>query len=140
MKRFIAIIIAAVAMFAFTESAAAQSRNDVVLSYDQITMDASFNQFMEATAQNQTEILNYLISCAREAYYKCKTIEDLYEVKEQLDIISFYNDNAYTKSISVTSGIRKLRNEIIQTEAEYKNTVVIQTEKKHSYENKGQEY
>lgn len=139
MKKIITIIAVAMAAFAFSFDASAQNkRGDVFISYDMLTSDASFRQFKKAKKSNQIEILNYLVDQAKEKYLECETIEQLYDVKERLDLIKFYNSNATQKSISITNAIRTLENKIIQTEAEYKNEVVIRSER-DDYQDKGQD-
>ena len=135
MKRFTAIMVAIAAMF----MASCATYNDVVVTYEQLPLDASFKQFKKATKTNQIEILNYLVSRANEEYLKCKTIDDLYNVKEGLNMIKFYNNEAKQKSIAVTNAIRKLDSEILQTEAIYKNESYVDASRTN-YQNKGQEY
>ena len=135
MKRFTAIMVAIAAMF----MASCATYNDVVVTYEQLPLDASFKQFKKATKTNQIEILNYLVSRANEEYLKCKNIDDLYNVKEGLNMIKFYNNEAKQKSIAVTNAIRRLDNEITQTEAAYKKEIVIESNRT-IYQNKGQEY
>lgn len=137
MKRIIAIAIAA--LFIFAGDANAQSRNDVIVPYEQLALDASFKQFKKASKANQIEILNYLVARANEEYLKCKNIDDLYNVKEGLNMIKFYNNEAKQKSIAVTNAIRKLDSEILQTEAIYKNESYVDASRTN-YQNKGQEY
>ena len=135
MKRFTAIMVAIAAMF----MASCATYNDVVVTYEQLPLDASFKQFKKATKTNQIEILNYLVTRANEEYLKCKTIDDLYNVKEGLNMIKFYNNEAKQKSIAVTNAIRKLDSEILQTEAIYKNESYVDASRTN-YQNKGQEY
>ena len=135
MKRFTAIMVAIAAMF----MASCATYNDVVVTYEQLPLDASFKQFKKATKTNQIEILNYLVSRANEEYLKCKTIDDLYNVKEGLNMIKFYNNEAKQKSIAVTNAIRKLDSEILQTEAIYKNESYVDASRTNC-QNKGQEY
>jgi hypothetical protein len=140
MKRIITMVAVAVATLFISSCATAGviTRNDVHISYEQISTDASFKQFKKATKANQIEILNFLVSRANEEYLKCETIDDLYSVKEQLDIIKFYNNNAKQKSISVTNAIRKLDTQITQAEADYKKEVVIEGTRDY-YRDHGQE-
>ena len=140
MKRIITMVAVAVATLFISSCATAGviTRNDVHISYEQISTDASFKQFKKATKANQIEILNFLVSRANEEYLKCETIDDLYNVKEQLDIIKFYNETAKQKSIAVTNAIRKLDNQITQSEAEYKKEVIIEGTRTH-YRDRGQE-
>ena len=123
MKRFTAIMVAIAAMF----MASCATYNDVVVTYEQLPLDASFKQFKKATKTNQIEILNYLVSRANEEYLKCKTIDDLYNVKESLNMIKFYNNEAKQKSIAVTNAIRKLDRLIIDAEREYKGVKGVDT-------------
>lgn len=141
MKRIITIIVAIVAACAFSSNADAQilqKRTNVYISYEMLTSDASFRQFDKARKDNQIEILNYLIAQAQKKYVECETIEQLYDVKEHLELIKLYNNSAKQKSISVTNSLRSLENKIIQTEAEYKKEVVIGTDK-DTYEYKDDE-
>ena len=138
MKRIITIIATAIVACAFASESFAQLRKDVVITPDQAHLDASFKQFKKASKTNQIEILTYLVECANEAYLECKTIEDLYEVKEQVNVIKFYNGQAKQNSITITNSIRKLDHKITQTEAEYKKTKVIEGTRTF-YQNYGQE-
>ena len=135
MKRFTAIMVAIAAMF----MASCATYNDIVVTFEQLPLDASFKQFKKATKTNQIEILNYLVTRANEEYLKCKTIDDLYNVKEGLNMIKFYNNEAKQKSIAVTNAIRKLDSEILQTEAIYKNESYVDASRTN-YQNKGQEF
>lgn len=139
MKKIIILVFVAVVALSASCSAFAQfNRKDVHISYEQITTDASFKQFSKASKMNQIEILNFLLGEANEKYLECETIEQLYKVKEHLDIIAFYNNSAKQKSIAVTNSIRSLEHKILQTEAEYKKQVVI-NHTMDNYVNKGQE-
>lgn len=139
MKRIITMVaISIAALLISVDSAAMGPRNDVHIAYEQISTDASFKQFKKATKANQIEILNFLVSRANEEYLECETIDDLYEVKEQLNIIKFYNNAAKQKSISVTNAIRKLDTQITQAEADYKKKVIIEGSRTE-YRDQGQE-
>ena len=135
MKRIITMVAVAVATLFISSCATAGviTRNDVHISYEQISTDASFKQFKKATKANQIEILNFLVARANEEYLDCQTIDDLYAVREQLDIIKFYNNNAKQKSISLTNAIRKLDTQIVQAEAAYKKEVVIEGKDTRTY-------
>lgn len=102
-------------------------RRDVVLQYEDIGQDAAYRQFDKASWHNQREILLSLVNDAKEAYLNCKTIEDIYEVKDKIAIIKYYNSKAKSKakSISVTNELKVLDRKITQTEAEYKKAKVI---------------
>ena len=137
MKKFFVICLA-LAMTTICFASCGVARKDVHLAYNQITTDASFKQFLKATKVNQIEILNFLVREANQAYLDCETIEELYDVKEHLEIIKHFNNNAKQKSMSVTHDIRVLDNKITQTEAEYKKDIVIEGSRT-DYWNKGQE-
>lgn len=137
MKKFFVICLA-FAMTTICFASCGVARKDVHLAYNQITTDASFKQFLKATKVNQIEILNFLVKEANQAYLDCETIEELYDVKEHLQIIKHFNNNAKQKSMSVTHEIRVLDNKITQTEAEYKKDIVIEGSRT-DYWNKGQE-
>lgn len=138
MKKIITILATAIVACMFASESFAQLRKDVVITPEQSHLDASFKQFKKANKTNQIEILNYLVDCANEAYLECKTIDDLYEVKEQMNIIKFYNSHAKQNSITVTNAIRKLDHKITQTEAEYKKAKVIENTRTF-YQDYGQE-
>ena len=138
MKRIFSIIALFLGLLMILDSCASGRRKDVVISYEQLSADASFKQFKKATKTNQIENLTALVRRANEDYLKCQTIEDLYTVKEQLDLIKFYNDNADQKSITVTNEIRKLEHAITQTEAEFKGQKVIEGSRSY-YSDHGQE-
>lgn len=142
MKRFFSLIALSLGLLMiFNVDADAQlfgGRKDVVISYEHLSADASFKQFKKANKSNQIEILNALVRRANEEYLNCKTIDDLYAVKEQLELIKFYSNEAKQKSISVTNDIRRLDNSISQAEAEFKGETLIEGTRTH-YRNKGQE-
>ena len=74
MKRILTIVVVAlIAAIILPVSATAGplKRNDVHISYEQISTDASFKQFKKATKSNQIEILHFLVSRANEEYLKC---------------------------------------------------------------------
>lgn len=138
MKRIISIVIV-IAACVLSFSAQAQSHKDVHISYEQIVTDASLKQFLKASKINQIEILNFLVDAANEAYLKCETIEELYEVKEKLAIIKHYNNSAKQSSMPVTHAIRVLDNKITRTEIEYKGGNIIIENSVSNYSNRGQE-
>jgi hypothetical protein len=138
MKKFLSIVALTLGLLMVFDSCAVGRRKDVVIAYEQLSADASFKQFKKATKTNQIEILTALVRRANEEYLKCQTIDDLYELKEQLDLIKFYNENADQKSITVTNDIRKLDNSITQTEAEFKGQKVIEGNRT-LYRDRGQE-
>ena len=138
MKRFISLVALAIGLLMIFDSCAIGRRKDVVIAYEQLNADASYKQFKKATKTNQIEILTALVRRANDEYLKCQTIDDLYAVKEQLDLIKFYNENADQKSITVTNDIRKLDNSITQSEAEFKGEKVIEGSRT-IYRDRGQE-
>ena len=138
MKRFISLVALTIGLLMIFDSCAVGRRKDVVIAYEHLNADASFKQFKKATKTNQIEILSALVRRANDEYLKCQTIEDLYAVKEQLDLIKFYNENADQKSITVTNDIRTLDNSITQTEAEFKGEKVIEGSRT-IYRDRGQE-
>ena len=138
MKRFISLAALAIGLLMIFDSCAIGRRKDVVIAYEQLNADASYKQFKKATKTNQIEILTALVRRANDEYLKCQTIDDLYAVKEQLDLIKFYNENADQKSITVTNDIRKLDNSITQSEAEFKGEKVIEGSRT-IYRDRGQE-
>lgn len=141
MKRFFSVIALSLGLLMISgvdANAQLFGRKDVVISYEHLNADASFKQFKKARWQNQHEILNSLVRRANDEFLKCQTIDDLYAVKEQLELIKFYNDNSKQVSITVTNDIRKLDNSITQAEAEFKGETVIEGSRRH-YIDKGQD-
>ena len=139
MKRLIITTLVAFAAMFFVSCSA--QRRDVYLTYEQLSADAPLKQFKKANKANQIEILNILVDRANKEYLNCQTIDDLHEVQEQLELIKFYNNVAKQKSIAVTNAIRKLDNQIKETEEEYKKkTIIDATRNQTYYQDKGQDY
>ncbi len=103
-------------------------RKDVFISYDQLGTDAAYKQFRKASKLNQSEILINLVDQAEEEYKNCESIDDLYEVKENLNVIMFYINHADQKFIAITKRIRRLNRNIDDTIAEVKNQTIIQVQ------------
>lgn len=139
MRKFI-FAVAFVATVLFTTDCAAQRlRNDVLINYDQLSADASYKQFKKASKANQLENLNLLMNRANEEYYKCKSIEDVYKLRDQLELIKFYNNNAKQKSIAITNAIIVLDRKIVDVEATYKEKAVVNVGSSEFYSGRGQE-
>lgn len=102
-------------------------KRNVVVQYEDITHDGALRQFDKAKWETQREILIGLVDSAEKAYLNCRTIEDLYEVKDMCEIIKHYLNKADDRahSITVTNALKVLDRKIIQTEAEYKKAKVI---------------
>lgn len=107
-----------------------KNKKDVVITYEDITRDAALTKFEDAHWVVQKDILNDLVESAEKAYLDCKTIEDLYDVKDKIEIIKVYNRKADRRAqgaISVVHDLKVLERKIMQTEAEYKKVKVIST-------------
>lgn len=142
MKKFISVVAFVIASFLVFDSCASAQigrKKDVVIVYEQLSLDASFKQFKKATKACQLENLNNLMARANEEYYKCKTIEDVYKLRDQLELIKFYNNNADQKSISVTNAIVTLDRKIVDVEAAYKEEKVIHLGGREYYSGRGQD-
>lgn len=129
MKKFIyfaAILACTVMTMAFSANADACVRKDVFISYDQLGTDAAYKQFRKANKINQAEILNNLVDQCENQYKRCQTVDDLYDVKENLNVISFWIGDAEQKFIAITKRIRTLNLKINDTIAEVKNQTIIQ--------------
>lgn len=127
MKKFtIAVVLLFVGLMAFDSCASGWGRKDVFISYDQLGTDAAYKQFRKANKQNQAEILNNLVDQAESEYKHCESVDDLYEVKENLEIIKFWINHADQKYIAITKRIRTLDRNIDDTIAEVKKQTVIQ--------------
>ena len=139
MKRIVTLMIVGLFMFGFSAHASG-FRKDVVIAWDQLGLDASFKQFKKANKINQQEILTALLARANEEYYKCKSIEEIYDLRDKLQIIRFYNERAKQEFITVTNGINKLNRKLIDVEAKYKKThVILNSRDADNYSGWGQE-
>lgn len=127
MKKIIIALVATIIVSGFSVESFAQLqlKNAIMVDYDQIALDATFRYFKRANKANQIEILNHLVTRANEEYLECKTIEDLYYLKEQVGVIKFYNSHAKKPSIATSNALTRLDRKITQTEAEYKKAKVI---------------
>lgn len=142
MKKFLVLIASAVLLFCASINANAQ-KTAVVIQYDQLNSDASMKQFRKADWPNQLEILNYLIRKADENYYNCKTIDDVYELREQMALIDRYYDMRKNpkknSSIVFESDFRKLDRKISQLEAKYNGQKYRSESVKMGYSTKEEE-
>lgn len=129
-KIFVAIMALVIATMGSVDASAhlqwGKKRN-VVIQYEDITQDGALRQFKHAKWETQREILISLVRSAEKSYLNCKTIEDLYDVKDNIEIIKHYIREADQKarSITVTNDLKVLDRKITQTEAEYKKAKVI---------------
>lgn len=139
-KIAIALMLSIIGVIALESCGAARGRKDVVITYEQLGTDAAYKQFRKADKQNQSEILTYLMDQAEKKYKECETVEDLYDVKENLEIIKFWINRADQKFISITKRIRSLDRNIDETIAEVKKQTVIQVQGSQTgYSGYGQE-
>ncbi|MBR4827011.1 MAG: hypothetical protein IKZ91_03910 [Bacteroidales bacterium] len=139
-KLTITIVLFFVGLLAFDSCANGWGRKDVFISYDQLGTDAAYKQFRKANKQNQAEILVNLVDQAEKEYRQCESIDDLYEVKENLEIIKFWINRADQKFIAITKRIRTLDRNIDDTIAEVKKQTVIQVQGSNTgYSGWGQE-
>ena len=129
-----------VSIMAFDSCASGWGSKDVFISYDQLGTDAAYKQFRKANKQNQAEILTNLVDQAENEYKHCESIDDLYDVKENLEIIKFWINRADQKFIAITKRIRTLDRNIDDTIAEVKKQTVIQVQGSNTgYSGYGQE-
>lgn len=139
-KIAIALMLSIIGMIVLESCGAARGRKDVVITYEQLGTDAAYKQFRKADKQNQSEILTYLMDQSEKKYKECETVEDLYDVKENLEIIKFWINRADQKFISITKRIRSLDRNIDETIAEVKKQTVIQVQGSQTgYSGYGQE-
>lgn len=139
-KIAIALMLSIIGMIVLESCGAARGRKDVVITYEQLGTDAAYKQFRKADKQNQSEILTYLMDQSEKKYKDCETVEDLYDVKENLEIIKFWINRADQKFISITKRIRSLDRNIDETIAEVKKQTVIQVQGSQTgYSGYGQE-
>lgn len=144
MKKFIyfaAILACTIVTMTVSSCATAGVRKDVFISYDQLGTDAAYKQFRKANKINQAEILTNLVDQCESQYKRCQTVDDLYDVKENLNVISFWIGDAEQKFIAITKRIRTLNLKINDTIAEVKNQTIIQIQGGSTgYSGSGQEF
>ena len=130
MKKFvISLVLLLATVFAFESYASGWGgRKDVFISYDQLGTDAAYKQFRKASRANQSEILINLVDQCETEYSKCESVDDLYAVKDNLDIITFWINRADQKFIAITKRIRALHRKIDSTIAEVTGQTIIQVQ------------
>lgn len=142
MKKVLYIVLAALTFTMFEGSSSAQtSRNDVVISWDQLSADASLRQFKKASKQNQIEILHNLVAKANEEFYRCKEIGDLDVLNDQMDLIRFYYGQAKMQSTTINGQINSLQRKIDRVVQRYTGQGVVKIEGgiRNPYVNNGQD-
>lgn len=137
MKRIIPIIIS-VMVIMLSSCANMMCNNDVIISYNALSLDSSYKQFKKACKANQIEILRYLLDCAEEEFDEQSNLKELLSVKENMRIIKFYNSKAKQNSIYITNVIRELSTDILEEEAKYRGVSSVDGELPQ-YVDKGQD-
>lgn len=117
MKKIICLLSILFVSFMLCDSCSAQIfwRKDVFISYDNLGTDAALKQFLKARKMNQLEILSHLVDQAEIEYRKCTSLDDLYTVKENIDIIKMYMARADQDFISITKRLKTLERNVIGT-------------------------
>ncbi len=124
MKKIITILIALVVMSA-TFSACGIARKDVMINLTELRTDAAMKQFKKAKKQNQLEILTELVRQANLAYEKAETIEDMYELRDQLTAIHRYVVSAKQSFMSVQSDLNSLTSRVNRTIREFEGGTTV---------------
>lgn len=134
-KLFVLFVTACVALSA-SISCNAQSigRKDVLISLDQIHLDASFKQFKKATKMNQLEILTEFIRQANEAYKECDTIEEIRDLRENVVLINRYLISGKQSFMSAQKEYNILYNKINKTIREYEGGTTVYSESTGFYD------
>lgn len=112
MKKFLSVVVLAIV---FVFAASAQNRNDVTLTLQQIHTDAAFKQFKKSSKQNQLEILTELIRQANKEYSTCKTIDEVYDLRESVVLIERYLASGKQGFMSIQKDYNILYNRINKT-------------------------
>lgn len=136
MKKLFVLFVAAVTVLTASVSCGAQNigRKDVLISLDQIHLDASFKQFKKASKMNQLEILTEFIRQANEEYKKCDTIEEIRDLRENVVLINRYLVSGKQSFMSAQKEYNILYNKINKTIREYEGGTTIYNESSGFYD------
>ena len=118
MKKILSVVIFAMTLVAsvnFTACAQIYYRKDVSLTLQEIHTDAAFKQFKKASKQNQLEILTELMRQANKEYTNCKTINEVYDLRESVVLIKRYLVSGKQGFMSVQKDYNSLYNRINKT-------------------------
>lgn len=131
MKRFVLVLLISVMANAFTPVC-----NAVCSSTFHIHV--TLQQFKESSAQEQLEVIRVLLRKAESAYKAGETIEEMYELREKMQIIELYMTSARQSFTSEKMDYNLLYNRLNKTIREYENGVTVY-EEAGGYEDFGQE-
>ncbi len=129
MKRIISLLLAVI-VIAMSSSCGPTSgiglgRKDVIFSLNEIATDAAMKQFKKARKHNQSEILSELLRQANEVYEGCQTIEDVYRLKERLDIVARYIASGKQSFMSAQFALNTLSTKVNNTIREYEGGTTV---------------
>lgn len=116
MKKLFLIVMLTVAFVCANGCAVAQTwRKDVSITLQEIHTDAAFKQFKKASKQNQLEILTELLRQANKSYTNCKTINEIYDLRESVVLIERYLASGKQSFMSIQKDYNLLYNRINKT-------------------------
>ncbi len=132
MKRIIVFVLTAVFALSVSQNANAQlfkDRSDVTIDLNRIHLDASLTRFCQASKENQAEILNELLRQANEAYVNCETVEEVYDLRQRLNLIknSYMTEakKAVVRQVSIQHAVETLETKILKTLREYEGGTLV---------------
>ncbi len=130
MKKFYFVMILAISFIATTSfSACAQLwRKDVSITLQEIHTDAAIKQFKKASKQNQLEILTELMRQANQEYKNCKTINEIYDLRESVVLIERYLASGKQSFMPIQKEFNILYNRINKTIREHEGGTTIYNE------------
>lgn len=98
----------------------------------------TYQQFVEASAQEQLEIVSELLRKANAEYKAAETIEEMYDLRSNMDMIDLFIRSGKRSFLTQQKDYNVLYNKIIRTIREYEGGTTVYNEA-GGYSDSGQE-
>lgn len=98
----------------------------------------TYQQFVEASAQEQLEIVSELLRKANAEYKAAETIEEMYDLRSNMDMIDLFIRSGKRSFLTQQKDYNVLYNKIIRTIREYEGGTTVYDET-GGYSDSGQE-
>ena len=121
-------------------SAGISSGGDAVVAESLVSfrIRVTYQQFVEASAQEQLEIVSELLRKANAEYKTAETIEEMYDLRSNMDMIDLFIRSGKRSFLTQQKDYNVLYNKIIRTIREYEGGTTVYDET-GGYSDSGQE-
>ena len=121
-------------------SAGISSGGDAVVAESLVSfrIRVTYQQFVEASAQEQLEIVSELLRKANAEYKAAETIEEMYDLRSNMDMIDLFIRSGKRSFLTQQKDYNVLYNKIIRTIREYEGGTTVYDET-GGYSDSGQE-